>query len=483
MPGIGKRKQTLYIDSRPKAPFATSGADGGAFDGSAAAGAIPVPPTIPAPTGLTLTPGLLQSAVTPSAKIDAVWSNLETNDQETYRVQVATDSGFTAVVGIWATGQNQASAVIQPLKISTTYYVRVQTIVGNSNSDWSATVSATTGADTTVPAAPSAQAGAFAGVGDFVVTWTNPTSANFRDVEITIYESASKVTLYGTFYDATQRFVWPAAANLAATSGAGDVSLYAELRSRSWGGVFSSAVNTGLITKSAPATPGTIVQSWSGDTGAAGADWTISWAAQADAAYYLLNINALGARRITSTTYTYSIDRNIADNAGADPSLSYSLIAVDGLNQSSTAATGTATNAAPAAPTVSAPTGDYVLVVQVTSAPAADFAAYEYVWKRDGTTVRTLESKASEQQYELSSAADAGSHSWTVVVRQKDLFGQYSSTTTSAAYVLDAFTLGFLRGGLAYSDSDANTFTPPASGTLAALKDGVTASGGVTYAA
>lgn len=481
---IGKYKVKRYIDTSPKAPFATSGADGGAFDGSAAAGAIPVPPTIPAPTGLTLTPGLLQSAVTPSAKIDATWSNLETNDQETYRVQVATDSGFTAVVGIWATGQNQASAVIQPLKISTTYYVRVQTIVGNSNSDWSATVSATTGADTTVPAAPSAQAGAFAGVGDFVVTWTNPTSANFRDVEITIYESASKVTLYGTFYDATQRFVWPAAANLAATSGAGDVSLYAELRSRSWGGVFSSAVNTGLITKSAPATPGTIVQSWSGDTGAAGADWTISWAAQADAAYYLLNINALGARRITSTTYTYSIDRNIADNAGADPSLSYSLIAVDGLNQSSTAATGTATNAAPAAPTVALAGGAMsLLVATVTTAAAADFAAWEFVWKRDGSTVRTLESKASEQQYELGAAGDSGAHSWTVVVRQKDVFGQYSSTTTSSAVVLDTLTIDYLRGGLSYSDSDGNTFTPPNSGTLAVLKDGITASGGVTYAA
>jgi hypothetical protein len=480
---IGKHRVIRRIDAQPDNPFGVAGADSDAVSGFNQA-APPVQPTIPTPTLLSLTPSLLQSAVTPSAQIAAVWSSLETYNSETYRVQVATDAGFTQLIGTYATGQNQSNAVIAPLKTSTTYYVRVQTIVTNSSSGWSNVLSTTTGADTTAPAAPSAQAGAFAGIGDFVITWTNPTSANFRDVEITIYESASKITLYGTFYDATQRFVWPAAANLAATSGAGDVSLYAELRSRSWGGVFSSAVNTGLITKAAPATPSSISQSWSGDTGAAGADWTISWGAQSDAAYYLLNINALGARRVYGNTYTYTLDKNIADNAGADPTLSYSLIAVDGLNQSSTAATGTATNAAPAAPTVALAGGAMsLLVATVTTAGAADFAAWEFVWKRDGTTVRTLESKASEQQYELGAAGDSGAHSWTVVVRQKDLFGQYSTTTTSSAVVLDTLTIDYLRAGLSYSDSDGNTFTPPASGTLAALKDGVTVSGGVTYAA
>jgi len=389
MPGIGKRKQTLYIDSRPKAPFATSGADGGAFDGSAAAGAIPVPPTIPAPTGLTLTPGLLQSAVTPSAKIDAVWSNLETNDQETYRVQVATDSGFTAVVGIWATGQNQASAVIQPLKVSTTYYVRVQTIVGNSNSDWSSTVSTTTGADTTVPAAPTSQAGAWAGIGDFVITWVNPTSTNFRAVEITIYSQSGGV-LYATVLDATQRYVWTAAQNLAATSGVGDPSLYAELRSLSYGGVYSSLVNTGLVTKAAPATP--------------------------------------------------------------------TVTLVAGSTQQ--------------------------LVAAISSARGVDVAQYEFIFKRDGTNASTKLTTDNFALYELSGASDAGNHSWTVVARARDGLLQYSaSSSASGAVVVDALTIDYLRGGLAYSDSDANTFTPPSSGTLAALKDGVTASGGVTYAA
>lgn len=477
---IGKRKPNLRIDAQPKNPFAVAGADSDAVSGLEQA-APPVPPTIPAPTLTSLTASLLNSAVTPSAQIAAVWTNLETLATETYRVQVATDSGFTALVGTYATGQNQSNAVLGPLKTNTTYYVRVQTIVGPNQSGWSNTLNTTTPQDTTAPVAPSGQAGAFAGIGDFVITWTNPTSANFRDVEIKIY-SQSGDTLYGTFYDATQRFVWPAAANLAATSGAGDPSLYAELRSRSWGGVFSSIVNTGLITKSVPATPGTIVHSWSGDTGAAGADWTISWATQVDAAYYTLNINSLGARRVYANTYTYSIDRNIADNTNADPTLAYSLIAVDGLNQSSTAATGTATNAAPGAPAV-ALTGNWALKATISTAPAADFAAWEYVWKRDGSTVRTVESKANEQDYELSGAGDAGAHSWTVAVRQKDAFGQYSSTTTSSALLVEAITVDYLRASLVYSDSDSNTFTPPSSGTLAALKDSDTTTGGVSYAA
>ncbi len=251
---IGKRKQTLYIDHRPANPFGVAGGDAGNA-GGVDQGAPPIPPTIPAPTLTSLTATLLQSAVTPSAQIAAVWTNLETNDQETYRVQVATDSAFTASVGIWATGQNQANAIVGPLKVNTLYYVRVQTIVGNSNSDWSNTLSTTTPQDTTAPGVPTVPSASFIGVGDFVITWTNPTSANFHDVEIDIWDSSSKITLYTQVQDATGRYVFTAAQNLAYTSGTGDPSLYAELRSRSWGNVFSSFVNTGTVTKSVPATP------------------------------------------------------------------------------------------------------------------------------------------------------------------------------------------------------------------------------------
>lgn len=476
---IGKHKPTRRIDRPATAPAGVASGEGSGFT------APPATPAPPAPTGLTLATALTYSAVTPASRITATWSGMESYDLETYAVQISTDPTFATDFRISTTAPNQTSISIDNLRTLTTYYVRVRTVVGTTPSDWSAAASITTGQDLVPPAAPSGQAGAFAGIGDFVITWTNPTSTNFRDVEISIYDSAAKTVLYATVYDATGRYIWTAAQNLAATSNAGDPSLYAELRSRSWGAVFSSAVNTGLITKAKPATPGSVSQSWSGDTGAAGADWSIAWAAQADAAYYLLNINSLGARRIANTTYTYTLDKNIADNGTADPTLSYSLVAVDGLGQSSnTPASGTATNAAPAAPSVAILGGAMsLLVATVSTTPAADFAAWEYVWKRDGTTVRTLESRAAEQQYELSGASDAGVHSWTCTVRQKDVFGQYSAATASSAVVLDALTTEYLRGALAYSDSDNNIFTPPASGTLAALKDGVTTSGGVVYAA
>lgn len=470
---VGKYKRSLRIDAQPPNPFAVAGADGGAFD-SGTAGAPPAPPTIPAPIGLTLTPSLLNSAATPSAQIAATWAGLETYDSETYRVQVATDSGFTQVAGVWATGQNQASAVIGPLKVNTTYYVRVQTIVGQFESDWSASLSTTTPSDTTAPAAPSGQAAAFIGGGDLVVTWTNPTSANFRDVEIAIYESASKVTLYGAFFDATQRFVWPAAANLAATSGVGDPTLYVELRSRSWGNVFSAAVTTGLVTKAAPATPSGITQTWSGDTGTAGADWTIAWAPQSDATMWRLTINGGTPRTIASTTYTYTLDANIAQNASADPTLTYSLVAVDALLQSSAvAASGTATNAAPPTTALTAVGAVQAIAVSITPSTAADIAAYSLRIVKDGATQATVTTRATTA---LLDVGPYGSGTYQIGVTVVDAFGQSSTETLSSGAFLEPFNLTAFRIGARYRDSLGTSST-----SLDALKDTNLVSGGISY--
>lgn len=471
-----KHRQQLRIDQAAANTTATA-ALGGSIDFIAD----PAPPAmnaIEAPYGLLLASTLANSAVTPSAYISANWTPPDGIDTLTisYIIQWSTDSTFATNTS----GQpaNQASATISGLKCSTLYYVRVQAVYLSVYSQFSDVASITTAADTTPPAIPTSQAASFAGVGDLVITWTNPTSANFRDVEIGIYSSAAKTTTYALLYDATQRLVWTAAMNLAATSQAGDPSIYVELRSRSWGGIFSSAVNTGLITKAVPSTPAGLTTSWASDTGAAGPDCAITWTAQTDAAYYILSIDGV-ARTLFAPNYTYTLDRNRSEHSGTpDPALSLSLVAVDGLKQASTAATQTATNAAPAAPTVTLTGGFAQLVCQVTSTAAADFLRYEYVWKRDGTTVRTVESPDSQLQYEIGVAADSGIHSWTCVVRQKDVFAQFSSATTSSAVVLDALTIDFLRADANYSDSDANT-----SSTLNVLKDTITATTGVTYAA
>lgn len=380
---IGKHRPARRIDAPPASNFAVADVGEGTL-----LTAPPAAPVIPAPTGLGLTAALGMSAATPTAKITASWNNLEAYDLETYQLQLSTDAGFAdASTQTFGTAPNQTTTTIDGLRISTTYYARVRAVVGDTPSDWSTSTSVTTPADTTAPGGVTGQAAQMINGGDLVVTWTNPTSANFRDTEIKIYESASKVTLYGTFYDATQRFTWPVRANLQATSGVGDPSLYVELRSRSWGGVFAAAVNA------------------------------------------------------------------------------------------------SASKAAPAAPTVTLAGGVSLLVATVSSARESVYSQFEYVWKRDAVTVATVLSPSTEQQYAPSGTSDEGEHSWTVTVRERDAFGQYSTATTPTAVALDILSIDNLRAGAFYRDSVGNTYTPPASGTLAALKDDNRTSGGVSYAA
>lgn len=463
---IGKYRETKRIDRQPARAFGVSSADGSGLT------APPIPPAMTPPSAPTLSASLTYSAVTPGARIDASWSSgLETFDGESYAVQISTDSTFAADSVIYATQPNQQNVSIDGLRVNTTYYVRVRTIVGASGSDWGASASIATPVDTTPPAAVSGQAASFINTGDLVVTWTNPSSLNYKDTEIKIYASNGGALL-GTFYDAVAPFVWTAAQNLAATSQVGDPSLYIELRAHSWGNVFSSAVNVSA-TKAAPTAPTVTVDF-------TGVDAVFTITPPSDAAYlsFVADTSVTARRIAVAGRYVYPFDQNRLDHSGTpDPSLAYSFTAVDGLNQASTATTGTATNAAPAAPTVTLIGGQNQLVCTVTSAPAADFAAYEYVWKRDGVAVLTVESPSAEQQY-AAQAGDEGLHSWTCTVRQKDLFGQYSTATASSAVVLDALTIAYLRAGLIFSDSVGNT-----QAALAVLKDAVTASGGISYAA
>lgn len=345
-------------------------------------------PTITAPTGLALTTANEQSAVTPASLIQATWVAPAGVAPTGYTSQVATDSGFTNIVD----GMNVPTelAVFHGLNVNTLYYVRVAAIAGGVVGAWSAAVSITTALDVTAPSVPTGTGAAFAGVGDLVVIWTNSVSGNLRDTEVKIWSDSGKTTLYATLFDATGRVVWPASQNLVATSNVGDPTLYVELRSHGWNGLFSSAVVLGTFTKSAPSAP--------------------------------------------------------------------TVTLVRGATQ--------------------------VLAASISSARAIDAAKYEFAFKRDGGTVQTTLTTDTIAMYELSDAADAGSHSWTVVARAQDGLLQFSSASAaSSAVVMDVMTIEYLRAGAIYSDSDSNTFTPPASGTLAALKDDNRVSGGVSYAA
>jgi hypothetical protein len=464
---IGKYKPDRRIDRSSSKHLGVSSGDGAGFT------APPVPPAVPAPGTPTLATSLVYSAVTPAARIDASWSSgLEAFDLEYYVLQISTDSTFATDVEVYATAPNQQSISIDNRRVATTYYVRVRTIVGATPSEWGASASITTPVDTTPPSPVTGAAASFIGTGDLVVSWTPPTSTNFKDVEAKIYASNGGALL-ATLYSAVPSLVWTTAQNLAATSQVGDPTVYVELRARSWGAVFSTIVAVSA-TKAAPTAPTVTVDF-------TGVDAVYTLTPPTDAAYLsFVADTAVTARRIAPAgRYVYPFDQNRLDHAGTpDPSLAYSFTAVDGLNQASTATSGTATNAAPSAPTVTLIGGFSQLVCSVTSAPATDFAAYEYVWKRDGATVLTLESAGAEQQYATGAAGDEGTHSWTCTVRQKDAFAQYSAATASSAVVLDTLTISYLRAGLIYTDSISTTLS-----ALAVLKDDVKASGGISYAA
>lgn len=466
MRNIGKYKVERRIDRKARAPFVSS-ADTGDGGGVLAP---PAPPVVPAPTNLVLSTALSFSAITPGAKVIATWRNLEAYDLETYQVQIDTASTF-ATAETYRTAPNQASITIDNRRTNTLYYVRVRTVVQDTPSAWTAAATVTTPQDTTPPAAPTSQAAAFINGGDLIVTWTEPTSANLKDVEVKIYDSASKTVLYATAYSATGRYVWTAAQNRAAGSGTADPSLYAELRSRSWGNVFSTAVNASA-TKAAPAAPVGLVHSWASDTGSAGGDWALAWTAAADAALWQLTINGV-ARTVAGSSYTYTLDTNIAQNASADPTLSYSLVAVDALGQVSSATAGTATNAAPPTTALTAVGSVNAIAVTITPTTAADFAYYSLRIVKDGATQATVTTRATTA---LLDVGPYGSGTYQIGVTVVDAFGQASTETLSTGGFLEPFTLTTFRSGARYRDSLGSSST-----ALDSLKDTVLTSGGVSY--
>lgn len=462
----------LRIDAAPFDP--TAPASGGAADYIES----PAPPalgTVEAPSGLSLSTLLSRSSASPTAIVSATWTPPLGVDASTvartltYLIQWSTDATFATNTS----GQAalQPSAAIDGLTTGTTYYFRVAAVYRAVQSPYSAVASILTAIDTVPPSPVTSAAAAFVGVGDLVVTWVDPTSTNYKDTEVRIYASNGGALL-ATLYSATRALVWTAAQNLAATAQVGDPTLYLDIRARSWGNVYSTSVNLSP-TKAAPTAPTVTVDF-------TGADAVYTITPPADALYlsFVADTSVTARRLAVVGRYVYPFDQNRLDHSGTpDPSLAYSFTAVDGLNQASTATSGTATNAAPSAPTLSIFLGQNQIVCQVTSAMASDFLSYEFVWKKDGVAVVTMESASAEQQY-AAQAGDEGAHSWTCTVRQRDVFGQYSTATVSSAVIMDALTIAYLRAGLVFSDSSGNSVA-----TLAVLKDDVKASGGISYSA
>lgn len=451
--------------------------DAGEQFSSAAPSVGPAIPTLPPPENLQVASNaLLLSAQTPKALVGLTWQPPQGQEQRLYEVQVALDSGFTTGVQTVRAGQPSASLELITSASGILYYARVRVASGVVLSAWTAAISFTSAADTTPPSAPSSVGAAFIGAGDLEITWVNGTGTSFRDTEVSIYGDSGFTTLYAQFYTTAGREIWLASQNRAA-AGTPDPTLFVRLRSRSWAGAFSSYVSpTTQPTKAVPSTPGSVAQSWNGDTGAAGPDLTISWAAVVGAAFYRLTLDGV-ARDVYTTRYTYSLDTNRSEHSGTpDPVITYALVAVDALDQTSSAASGTATNAAPAAPSSATLSAFFsTLTITVGSALPADGLLYRY------RLIQTLPSASDVTWDSASGVVQRGitaNATYQVGVKVVDAFAQVSSETLSGTLATDALTLADLRAEAIYSDSLAT-----AAATLkAALADENVASGGISYA-
>lgn len=469
---MAKKTQPAYrIDSRAKQGSPIQGTLLATMDV-----APPIPPRPPTVEPPTLSTGLLLSAVTPSAYIDVAWDPPFLIQPAGYYVQHSENVGFPeGQTYTHVTGGGGTNARIAPVKVGTTYYIRVAAISGGTVGDYSEAASIVTAQDTSPPGNPSIVSAAFVGTGDLEIQFVPPVSANLRDIEVTIRASAGG-TILAQDYTATTLYLWTAQQNLAATSGVGDPSLVVELRSRSWGGYFSPVVSQS-VTKARPATPSNVSHNWSGDAGTASADWIISWTAPADAAYTQVSINAV-PRPVYGSRYTYSLSQNQADHGGTpDPTLQYSLVAVDGLGQTSqTPASGSAVNAPPAAPSaVTLAAVTELLGITVTFTRPQDYSGLVY------RLVQTNPSAADVTWIDTDRVASrrvATAATYQIGVRVLDQFDQTSSEVLSSTVVAD-LTLSVLRAESIYSDS-VNT-------SPAALKDSLAdddrIANGILYAA
>jgi hypothetical protein len=471
----------LRIDDRSRV---TTGGGGSPIETGGAGSAPSV--TIPAaPSNLTITStALAQSAVTPRALANLQWTPPRNVPVAGYIVEWSTSSSLDASGdyatpgGIESLAADRVTTAVGNLPCGQTVHFHIATVAkGGVQGAYSASVSALTPSDTTPPDAPTAITWTWQRTGDLLLAWTNPLSANFRDVEIQVYADATKTVHYTTAYSSTGRYTWSLSENLRATSNNPDTAVYVELRSRSYGGVFSGvAAPDPQPSKAPPATPTGVAVDF------ASPDANFRWDAGTDAVEWRLTLDSATYDHISANNFTYNFERNKADHGGtaADPSLSYSLVALDGLGQPSAAATGTATNPAPAAATITALGGFSTLAVTIVPPPSIrDLLHYLVRIYRNGALARTI---ALTETFSIIDTVGLGSGSYRADVIVVDVFNQQSapSSQTSAVTLEDAAAFAAsLRASAKYSDSvgyDPDDLKDH-------LADGVLDTGGASYEA
>jgi hypothetical protein len=448
----------------------------------------PVPPSIPAPaapSGLTVdSTALLYSAVSPQALANLSWYAPPGLTPDAYVIQWALDSGFTSPTTRPTSGA-ATMAGVDGLPVGVAVYFRVAAVVRGVSGAWSNTASATMPSDTTAPAAPTSFGYAWSGLtGDLTITWTNPTSANFRDVRVRIY-THNGGTLLREVYAAGGLYVWTRGQHYADTSNTPDPSVYVVLTARSWGGVFSATDLTGSPTLAAPATPSGLATSWDGDliAGVAAADLLITWTRSNAVADYEVRITGSGVviRRVGLTDrYLYTFDQNAAENSGtAQATLTVAVYAVDALGQISAlgASTSALNGPPPAAVLTSVFAGSSSVGLTIAASAAKDLLDYRIRVYKSTVLVDTLYVTSTRPTITI----EDGDGSYQFDVSARDVFGQIgtASSLSSAVDLIDWDTfVDNLRAGAIYSDQ---LVTTPET-LFDAYTDDNRSSGGISYA-
>lgn len=469
----GKYRPQRYIDQPPAVKFGVSVAES---TPDLAAPATQLPDTV---EDLALDSALERSAVTPTANISATWSQPPGTEPQRYAVRWSTDPAFPAD-NTGGFDVPYPSCKIPGLTTGTLYYVEIAAVYRSVQGPWCSAESITTEADTTPPDEPEDVGWTWTDTGDLLIVWTDATNDNLRDVEIKVWSDSGKTTQYSQGYSATGTYAWQLSEQRRAQSSPAvlDAAVYIELRSRSYGGIYSSArLPTSQPFKAAPSAPAGLTSSWAGDpssAGVAGADCVISWTAAPVVRRWVLTIDGV-ARDVAGNKYTYTLDANSADHGGTpDAILSISLVAYDALGQASSASSTTATNAAPATTTATLGAGFSEMAIAITPSTAADLRDYTLRIIKDGVDQETIRSSSPNLTYR---ATASGTYQVGVIVN--DLFGQPSSESVSGGVFLDALTIAEVRAEALYSDSIGTNFSTSPNDQV--LKDGLTGSG-ITYA-
>ena len=412
----------------------------------------PAPRTLPAPDTLTLSSsGILRSTQAPLAYVVVTWNEAPNISPEYYNVEWDESSSFTNPQRARAYA---LTATIQNLKINTTYYIRVQAIVGGLSSDYSDTLPVVTPGDNTAPPVVTGLAGSFNN-GDLKLTWTNPSSEVFKDVEIRIYNAAHSILL-ATYHTNAQQFIWTAEQNIRDSGGTASTSVQVDIYSRSWTNTYSASPVNATITSTSPTAPNTVTFNWTGDNGMASADLIVSWlASQLDDSYALTFDGVSYSTKDTRFNYRY--DRNVQDHTptlkSGDAVITYTLAAKNKLGQVSSLVSGTITNAAPPSSLVglTAVAGFSQIAAQVSVLSGAiiqDFDHWQWTLVSGAANIQQFTSTTPDVIFLLS-----GSGTYTVKVKAVDKFNQSSADVISSALTMDVLTITQLRSEAYYTDS------------------------------